>query len=61
MKKFTLTVTETLQRQIEVFADDADDAMQQVSTSYRDGDIVLDADDFVGHNVVIEGADVAEG
>ena len=46
MQKFTVTVTETLERQVEVTAENAQAAYDQVSSSYKNQDLVLDSDDF---------------
>lgn len=40
--KFSIEITETLQRVVEVEADDAADAERIVSDKYRQGQIVLD-------------------
>lgn len=46
-KKFTVEVTETLQRQVEVEADSEQEALQKVKDLYRDEEIVLTWEDFV--------------
>lgn len=47
MKTFYISVTETLNRIVEVHADDKDEAIQKASDAYYDGQIVLDSDDYV--------------
>lgn len=47
MKTYTIEITETLQRQIEVKADSEDSALALVQLQYSDCDIVLDSDDFI--------------
>ena len=46
MPKYNVQITETLQRIIEVEAEDEDMAIEQIEGSYQDCDIVLDAEDF---------------
>lgn len=47
MKTFYIAITETLSRIVEVHAEDKYEAIQKVTDAYRDGQIVLDSDDFV--------------
>ena len=47
MKTFYISVTETLNRIVEVHATDVCDAIQKVSDAYQDEQIVLDSDDYV--------------
>lgn len=49
-KKFTVEVTETLQRQVEVEASDEKEALNKVMDMYADEEIVLDYVDFVGND-----------
>lgn len=46
-KKFTVEITETLQRQIEVEASDRDEAISKVEEMYRDEEVVLDSGDYI--------------
>ncbi len=46
-KKFTVEITETLQRQVEVTANSAEEAENIVREKYRNEEIVLDYQDFV--------------
>ena len=48
MKEFEVTITETLEKTVVVEADSKDDALQIAEDMWRDGDIVLDADNFIG-------------
>jgi hypothetical protein len=41
-------ITETLQHQMVVGANSADEALAAVEDDYRSSDIILDADNFVG-------------
>lgn len=47
MKKFTVEITETLQRQIEVEAVDENEAISKVEKMYRDEEVVLDSGDYI--------------
>lgn len=49
-KKFTVEVTETLQRQVEVEASDEKEALNKVMDMYADEEIVLGYLDFVGND-----------
>ena len=46
MKKFRVTVTETLKRFVEVEAENEDEAAEKVDFMYDTEDIVLTADDY---------------
>ena len=41
-------VTETLERELMITAESLEEAKSKVNAKYRNEDIVLDADDFVG-------------
>lgn len=45
--KYTVEITETLQRKIEVEAENCGAAVSEVMSRYRSGDIVLTADDYI--------------
>lgn len=47
MKTFYISVTETLNRIVEVRAEDSQEAIQKATDAYYDGQIVLDSDDYV--------------
>ena len=47
MKTFYISVTETLNRIVEVHAEDKYEAIQKVSDAYCDGQVALDSDDYV--------------
>ncbi len=47
-KKYTVEITETLCRQIEIEADTEDEAVELATEMYESADIVLGAEDFVG-------------
>ena len=47
MNKYTIEITETLQRQIEIEANDHDEAFKIIKRKYRNGEIVLDSNDYI--------------
>ncbi len=47
MKTFYISVTETLNRIVEVHAEDTNEALQKVEDAYYNGEVVLDSEDFV--------------
>ena len=50
-KTYIVTITETLCRQIEISAENADVAVDKVRNAYNDGDIVLDNEDYDSTNI----------
>lgn len=54
MKKFRVTVTETLKRFVEVEAENEDEAAEKVDFMYDNEDIVLTADDYYATNITVE-------
>lgn len=50
--KFQINIVETLQRLVEVEAEDKDTALQLAKDKWNQGEIVLDADDFTGVDFV---------
>lgn len=46
MKKYTVTIIETLSRTIDIEAESFDEASAEIMAKYNDEEIVLDADDF---------------
>lgn len=52
-KKFTVEVTETLQRRVEVEAEDEKSALDIALNMYREEEIVLDYNDYVDTDFVI--------
>ena len=57
MKEYVVEITETLQRQIKVIANNEEEAIDKVEEMYRNEDIILDAEDLVGSeiNIIPEG------
>ena len=47
MKTFYIAITETFNRIVEVHAEDKYEAIQKATDAYRDGQIVLNSNDFV--------------
>ena len=47
MKTFYISVTETLNKIVEVHAENKQEALQKAEDSYYNGEIVLDSEDFV--------------
>ena len=47
LKTFYISVTETLNRIVEVHAEDKYEAIQKATDAYCDGQVVLDSDDYV--------------
>lgn len=45
-QEFTIVITETLKREVKVTATNEAEALEIVNKQYKEGDIVLDADDF---------------
>lgn len=54
MKKYYVSVTETLNKVVSVDAESENDALKQVQTAYDDSVIVLDSDNFCGETIEIE-------
>lgn len=48
MKEFTLTIIETLSRNVTVKANNYDEALEKVEDMYRNEEIILDSSDFKG-------------
>lgn len=51
--KFEVKIIETLSRIVEVEAKDADEAWDKVENQWKKSKIVLDADDFDGHEIYV--------
>ena len=54
--KYSVEIIETLSRKIALEATDPDEAHSMVAQSYRDGDVVLSADDFVDVDFKVTGS-----
>lgn len=54
MKRYYVSVTETLNRAVSVDAESEADALKQVETAYDDSVIVLDSDNYCGKTVEAE-------
>lgn len=55
--KFKVTITESLEKVIEVEADNMSNAICLVEDQYRSGDIVLTADDYTCTEYTVEETD----
>ena len=53
MKKYTIELTETLTRLVSIEAEDKYEAERIVREKYKNGEIVLDADDFQDYDTSI--------
>ena len=54
MKRYYVSVTETLNKIVSVDAESEADALKQVETAYNDSVIVLDSDNFCGETIEAE-------
>lgn len=54
MKKFLVRITETLEKTVEVDAENELDAVNAVTELYRNSEIVLDSSDFIGADIEVE-------
>ena len=54
MKRYYVSVTETLNKVVSVDAESEADALKQVETAYDDSVIVLDSDNYCGKTVEVE-------
>lgn len=54
MKRYYVSVTETLNKVVSVDAESEADALEQVETAYNDSVIVLDSDNYCGKTVEVE-------
>lgn len=53
MKRYYVSVTETLNKVVSVDAESEADALEQVETAYNDSVIVLDSDNYCGKTVEV--------
>lgn len=51
MNKYSVEITETLQRTVEIEAENATEAYKKVNAMYRDENIVLDSGDFIDFDI----------
>ena len=47
MKKYYITLTETLERTIEIVANDENEAKDMAEEQYKNGEIILDYEDHI--------------
>ncbi|MGL5712111.1 MAG: DpnD/PcfM family protein [Paraclostridium sp.] len=55
MKKFNCSIRETLEKNVEIEAKDEIEALKIVRKMYSDGEIVLDSENFISHEIKVEG------
>ena len=51
MNKYKFNIEEILNKEVTVEAEDFEEAMKIINKLYRDEEIVLDNDDFVGYTI----------
>ena len=51
MNKYKFNIEEILNKEVTVEAEDFEEAMKIINKLYRDEEIVLDYDDFVGYTI----------
>lgn len=51
MKRYYVSVTETLNRAVSVDAESEKEAVQKVQDAYNNSKIILDSDDFCGETI----------
>lgn len=51
MEKFTIEITETLQKQIEIEAETYLDAIDKADEMYNKGQIILDHTNYIDHEI----------
>lgn len=54
MKRYYVSVTETLNKVVSVDAESENEAVQKVQDAYDNSDIVLDAENYTGNVIEIE-------
>ena len=54
MKKYRIEITETLSRTIETDAESEEVAVEKVRQLYRNGDIILDASDYIETEISVK-------
>lgn len=54
MKKYRIEITETLSRTIEAEAESEEVAVKKVRQMYRNGDIILDASDYIETEISVK-------
>ena len=54
MKRYYVSVTETLNKVVSVDADSENEAVQKVQDAYNNSDIILDSENFAGEVIEIE-------
>lgn len=52
--KYIIQISELLTRRLEIESETSEEAVKKVKDNYYDGDIVLEADDYVDNSVQFE-------
>lgn len=55
MKKFSVSIQEILEREVVIEAENKIEAMRKIKQRYRDGDIILDSEDFSYEKFILNG------
>lgn len=61
MKEFDVNIRETLETQVTVEAENEEDALREVERRWKDGEYILDADNFQGVDFWADGSDDGRG
>lgn len=54
MKRYYVSVTETLNKVVSVDAESKEEAVRKVQDAYDNSDIILDADNFAGEHIELD-------
>lgn len=54
MKRYYVSVTETLNKVVSVDAESKEEAVRKVQDAYDNSDIILDSDNFAGEHIELE-------
>lgn len=60
MKRYYVSVTETLNKVVSVDAESVEEAVRKVQDAYNNSDIVLDSENFAGEEIEIETEEAQE-
>lgn len=58
--KYLLEIRETLSKQVKINAESIEDALSIIQKQYLNSKIVLNADDFVGYEIIVSNDSVFE-
>lgn len=57
MKRYYVSVTETLNKVVSVDAESKEEAVRKVQDAYDNSDIILDSDNFAGEHIELDEED----